>query len=360
MNKEELKKNPFFKNQNLDYAYDSLTKVLNREIISSYLHYLIEKKRPFSICLSDIDNFKYINDTYGHIVGDKVLYEFAQKIEHSMGDKCVVGRYGGDEFMIIAENIIEYEEIWDICHRLNKDMVQLQIENFSDLSITVTTGISRFPIDGKTYEDLVGTADKALYRGKTKGRNCFIIYLKEKHANIELMRDTDVAFNSMDMHIKIFDLLTDKNLSLDESVTRVLRYLSTNLMIDHLCLETKKDLFIPTTHALAVKKKFEHIPNDLLVEVLNTSGLFYMNQKKILLQSKNDKLYECLVDQKIESLFLCKIEAYGHYYGILRADMTGKARIWQFSEMDLLVTAAKLIGVLLYHNNKQVEELKKF
>ena len=112
MLKEVLKDNPFFKNQNLDYAFDSLTKVLNREIISSYVRYLIQENIPFSICLADIDNFKYVNDTYGHMMGDQVLYEFAQKIVASVGEKCVVGRYGGDEFMIIATGISEYQDIW--------------------------------------------------------------------------------------------------------------------------------------------------------------------------------------------------------------------------------------------------------
>ena len=184
MNIDKLNSLSYFKEQDLEFAFDGLTKVLNREMITSYLSYLIQNKQVFTVCLCDIDNFKSVNDNYGHMLGDEILQIMAENIEQTVGDKGVVGRYGGDEFMIILEGITEYNDVWEVCHKMNVSAGRIKYEKAEELNVTLTTGISRYPIDGQTYEELIGKADRALYRGKMKGRNCFIIYLAAKHSNI--------------------------------------------------------------------------------------------------------------------------------------------------------------------------------
>ena len=105
MNKEIFKNNPYFKNVDLEHSFDATTGVLNRETIIGYAKYLISKNIKFSAFISDIDNFKYINDTYGHLMGDKVLEGFGKFLPEAMGDKCIVGRYGGDEFIAFFQKI---------------------------------------------------------------------------------------------------------------------------------------------------------------------------------------------------------------------------------------------------------------
>lgn len=355
MLKTAVKENTFFKNRNMDYAYDSLTKVLNREVISSYLKYLIAENIPFSICLADIDNFKYVNDTYGHMMGDQVLYEFAQKIVSSVGSQGVVGRYGGDEFMIIVAGITEYKDIWSICHKMNKDLSRMHFEDFQELSVTLTTGISRFPLDGTSYEELVGTADKALYRGKTKGRNCFVIYLKEKHADIKLKPDKDIVLNTMDMHARVFNVLTNPG-NLKDNIFKLFQYLSSTLMLDHICIETKDKMYISLIHSLSKVKEFQHIDYEIIDRVTNSIGLFFVNHRKTLLQVHHKELYDCMTRQQIQSMLACTMEAYGKHFGIIRVGMSGQ-RIWQSYEMDILLTAARLIATLLYHQNKTIDDL---
>ena len=354
-----LKDVPFINEQDIQYAYDGLTKVLNREMITSYVDYLIEKKMPFSVLLSDIDNFKFVNDTYGHMMGDHVLYEVAQTIQESIGENGVIGRYGGDEFMIVLPEINEYKEVWEVCHKLNKDMSSImkdKLKSMGGSSITITTGVSRYPIDGKNYNTLVDTADKALYRGKYKGRNCFIIYLAEKHANIVLKKEGEANFKSMDMHAKVFELLTfDK--SMKKNIKSLLQYLSSHFMIDHVCVQSNKDIELSAIHSLSKNKDFKFIDNKLYNDIANTIGLFYVNVRHILSQIRQDKLFESLVEQNINSALSCSIEAYGKVYGVLRADMTSK-RVWQSAEMDLFITAARLIGILLHNANMTLEELE--
>lgn len=356
MNIERIKSHPFFKTQNLEFAYDGLTKVFNRECICAYVQYLIDNKIPFSICLSDIDNFKYVNDTFGHMVGDKVISKFAQIIDKSIGEQGVVGRYGGDEFMIVVENITDYAGIWNILHNLNMSISMSEVEEVGDLNLTMTTGTSRYPIDGNDYEELFSTADKALYRGKTKGRNCFIIYLAEKHANIRLKSSNDQQLNSLDVHSQLFDFLSKKE-DLSKGISNLFRYLSLNLMLDHICIETKEDMFFSTVHKISPIKDFKHLDYSVLTNVTSSLGILYINNRKTMLCSDNDVLRDLLEEQQVVSIMACKIKAYGKEYGSIRADMAGTARIWQSGDIDILFTAARTIGIILHYQNKEIKDL---
>ncbi len=352
---DRLNKHAFFKDYNLEFAFDSLTGVLNRDAMCSYIEYLIKNNIPFSFCLSDVDNFKYVNDTYGHLVGDKVLAKFAKIITKSIDEKGIVGRFGGDEFMIVVENVIDYDGIWNVLHTLNFSIPEASFEEVGDLNLTITTGTSRFPNDAKNYEGIFETADKALYRGKTKGRNCFIIYLEEKHANIKLKSSNDQQLNTLDLHAQLFDFLSKKE-NLASGIKNIFRYLSSNLMLDHICIETKDDMYFSTVHQISASKEFKHLDYDLFTKYCSSIGVYYLNNRKTMLNLKLE-LKEALEEQDVVSIIYCKITAYGKEYGSIRAGMSLYPRIWQPGDIDLLLTAARVIGIILHYQNKVVKDL---
>lgn len=347
--------NEFFKGQEMQYCYDTLTHVLNREMITSYLRYLIENKKPFTLCLCDVDNFKRVNDTYGHMVGDDVLSTFANLIMTTVGDKGIVGRYGGDEFMIILEGTTEYNDVWSVCHNINVSAGALQFENLEELHVTLTTGISRYPLDGSTYQELLGTADKALYRGKMKGRNCFIIYLAAKHANIMLNNDNDQGYNSMEMLARLFKILSVDR-SIKESINSSLKFLSTSLMIHHICVDAYSGICDSVVNKLSQIKEFRHLDLEMLINHMNSSGLAFVNQRKTLQQIGKVEFYQALKNQGITAQCTVKIECNGFTYGVLRAESTS-GRVWQSYEMDLFVTTARIIGLLLYKANMTLDDI---
>lgn len=356
MNNDRIRCHPFFKTQNMDFAFDSLTGVLNRDYICAYVQYLIDKGIPFSVCLSDVDNFKYVNDTYGHMVGDKVLAKFAKVICESVGEQGIVGRYGGDEFMIVVEDVIDYDGIWNILHNMNFSMPKANFEEVGDLNLTMTTGTSRYPIDGTDYEELFSTADKALYRGKTKGRNCFIIYLAEKHANIRLKSSNDQQLNALDVHAQLFDFLSKKE-DLAHGILNLFKYLSSNLMLDHICIETNDEMYFSTVHKISITKEYRHLDYSLFTKYCSSLGVFYLNNRKTMLNVKFNDLRESLEEQEIVSIIYCKIIAHGKEYGSIRAGMSGYPRIWQSGDIDILLTAARTIGIILHYQNKEIKDL---
>lgn len=170
--------------------YDPMTGVYNKDVFLSVCSLLIKQEIPFALYIIDFDNFKKVNDTYGHQVGDKALTNCANVIKYSVGDKGLVCRYGGDEFAVVAPRITERTDAWQIARDFSQEMrnrpQDYLVNAFPNGRITFTTGSARYPLDATSLNDLFHLADKALYRGKFKGKNCFIIYDPKLHKNIDI------------------------------------------------------------------------------------------------------------------------------------------------------------------------------
>ena len=156
---------------------DSLTQVRTRAALLAGIESELERcrrdKRPLGLIIADLDYFKTINDTAGHLAGDKVLREVAQAISQSIRSYDVVGRYGGEEFVIAlpgadAEAVMRRSE--EICRKIAKTSVHTE---YGDIAVTVSLGATvSTPERTQTCEELLRRADQALYRAKSAGRNC--------------------------------------------------------------------------------------------------------------------------------------------------------------------------------------------
>ena len=184
---EDLKKYDYFDGADLTFVLDSLTGVISRQYILDFARKLVKDNVPFAMCMMDLDNFKYINDSYGHKAGDICLKNIADGLIKVIGDGGLVGRFGGDEFIILYLKSNQYEDIHALFEKTYGDNGAVRkfmyIENVR-VFITATTGSASFPKDATDYNELFLKMDKALYRGKSKGRNCYIIYVHEKHKDI--------------------------------------------------------------------------------------------------------------------------------------------------------------------------------
>lgn len=152
----------------MDMAYtDKMTGVLNKDRITSTINDLIKDKRVnvFSIMMFDIDDFKQINDTMGHLVGDECLINLAKISNESIRKNDFLGRYGGDEFITILSGLDAYET------KVIAERFRLKISRETEPKFTVSIGVSSYPEDGITFKELILNADKALYISKEKGKN---------------------------------------------------------------------------------------------------------------------------------------------------------------------------------------------
>ena len=336
---------------------DSLTHVYNREVTFSFINSLISENRPFSVCILDVDNFKYVNDGYGHQVGDRALYEISRRIEEILGDNGVVGRFGGDEFIIVLPDKQDYDEIWEIYHNLNSCTKKLKSKDLNNISMTVTMGSARFPLDATNLDGLFELADKALYRGKMKGRNCFIIYLPEKHANINLKTERDKVVSSTYLHNLVYRYITD-NKELKKGINNVFDYFVDYFMIDHLCLQDDEKMYCECQHPLCRNTPFYPLPYDELKNhFIGNSAVFTKNV--ISEDDKSSKVLTRLLNDGIYSIFYVRIKYKDKLYGYLRADLNNndRGRIWQSLHKDILQVIANYIALELHSRGIELKDL---
>lgn len=158
---------------------DDLTGIYNRRYISERLPVDINKcereQTPLSIIMADIDNFKRINDTYGHVIGDRVLKNFAELIyENISHETCWTARYGGEEFIIVLNNT-EIQTSYKVAEMIRKK-IQDRDFIYDDIHINITSSFGVYCVDNRKIEvnDLINEVDKNLYKAKQLGRNITI------------------------------------------------------------------------------------------------------------------------------------------------------------------------------------------
>jgi diguanylate cyclase (GGDEF)-like protein len=149
--------------------FDEQTNVYKRmylfEMADKYINTAQRKHIPMSIMLVDIDDFKFYNKRYGHEFSDKILKKIAQIIKRNTRGMDIVGRFGGDEFIIIS--LGNRNELMSLANRINKEVRNLKIENMN-LNISVSAGISEFQ-KGDKLIDVIKRAEEALFLAKEKG-----------------------------------------------------------------------------------------------------------------------------------------------------------------------------------------------
>ena len=126
----------------------------------------------FSLIILDIDFFKKFNDTFGHQAGDAVLRQVAQTLKKNIRSTDIACRYGGEEMSIILPKTDHEVALFTankICARVSSK--DFRLPNGRETSVTISLGVSTFPVDGQTAEELIEAADKRLYNAKNNGRN---------------------------------------------------------------------------------------------------------------------------------------------------------------------------------------------
>ena len=156
-----------------DILIDNLTNIYNRKVLNDRLKYDV-------LVMCDIDNFKTINDTYGHQTGDELLKTIAKNLSKILRNEDTLLRYGGDEFTILFKNCT----MEDIKRKLDKVKENKFSINDSTVTITMSFGITEYT-EGKGLEEAISEADQALYESKKIGKNKVTIYKKENNKELK-------------------------------------------------------------------------------------------------------------------------------------------------------------------------------
>ncbi len=210
-------------------TYDSLTGLPNRslmlDLVRRAINYPGSKIHNVAIFLMDIDKFSVINDLFGRSKGDLILKMVASKIQQQLNDNCVLCRIGSDQFLVLHNNL----NTPDIAVALVRKVIlafeqPLELQG-NKVPITICTGITLYPKDGQTVDELLANADIAMLRAKIKGRSSFQFYTRSmneytlKHIEMEtLLRKALIERNFVVYYQPIFDLTTQKTIGVEALV----------------------------------------------------------------------------------------------------------------------------------------------
>ncbi len=157
--------------------YDQLTGLPNRRFLYKKLEESIvlanNNEAAFFIGIMDIDNFKDINDEYGHLCGDKALKSISKTVIKTIRKKDIVGRWGGEEFLIILSDT-NLKDGYDTMERIRDNISKMNLEcDGLNMLMTVTIGCSKY-VRGLSLDEIIKNADKLLYQGKETGKNIVV------------------------------------------------------------------------------------------------------------------------------------------------------------------------------------------
>lgn len=201
--------------------HDALTGLPNRRLFDQRVQEALGETKVNAgekLCLMflDLDRFKIVNDSFGHMMGDKLLKYVSQKLKNCIGQEVLISRQGGDEFAILLEHTTR-EEAEAIAQRILKSMSEVFLVDGTEIYMTTSVGMSFFPDDGEELGVLLSKADVAMYQAKKQGRNNYQTYdiMLDKKSLEKLQIENELrkalGRNEFELHYQpIFNLCTNK------------------------------------------------------------------------------------------------------------------------------------------------------
>lgn len=178
--------------------YDALTELPNRHLLMERLGFELQRAKReqtlVALMFIDLDRFKPINDTYGHTVGDRLLWEVSKRLSNHVRETDMVARLGGDEFTVILPNIENIDEVERMAARILYEISRPFQFDGIELFISTSIGITIYPNDAMDLPTLLTNADNAMYRAKDEGRNTYRFFTHEmnQHAKEMLQLESDL------------------------------------------------------------------------------------------------------------------------------------------------------------------------
>lgn len=337
---------------------DSLTGVLAKgEITNAAIRAIdVNKHKNACLCIIDVDYFKRVNDVYGHMTGDEVLRKVAAIIEDEVDQNGIVGRIGGDEFMIIYHDVYDMEFAREHLEGIKNVVAATFPPNTKNKPvITLSIGCASYPKDAENYEDLFTLADFALYRAKEKGRNRYIIFDEAKHgklADIKNMRMTDNRLNNrgnMSVGDIVCALMTKVYGEEEYPLEQFLDDIVVNLGIQRITVYagTPGEVVAvagegrPSPEVIEETKAY--ITHTALLRRRNRSNVIIVDDISVF-SSRDEDLYSKLKQQGVISLLQMNFTDKNGTPGIFSFEAVSKKVVWNRTVIDCYKLLARLLA----------------
>ena len=292
---------------------DQLTGLYLKEDITNYAKRLIDDlKQKAAMAIIDIDDFKNINDRFGHSVGDAVLRKCAAIIAEQLGSSGKAGRIGGDEFYIVIDDFEGMETIKSILRGIKNNIVEAYSDKKDGFHVTTSIGLTVAPNDADNFNTLYNLADHMLYIAKNKGKNRYIFYERAKHGSVSDILQTNVdkigiisgrGISKSEAVCQLLDLTSrGKVFSVDDILSSIVKHFG----VERIMLFNKTDKtviaqggnILPENGELGGEIDFVY--DERLDSYFNDNIMVVNNIKNFL--ALNPQIYENFFNQGIRSI----------------------------------------------------------
>lgn len=333
---------------------DALTGLLSKESIVKYATTLINKKPDFSvnIVVIDVDNFKLINDNFGHLFGDEIIKAVSSTIEEIVNGRGVVGRFGGDEFVIVFSGFNDNMELRSYLRAIRMTIAEKFKGVKGEVDLSVSMGTAKYPTDGSGYEELFENADNCLYIAKKKGKNRYIIYdevvstanfEKKDKQNISVIESRE---KFAEVVCGVFDILLKKR---EEGIEEVIGIIGKYRDLSRIALFFGKELerVVLWGDKRYVYDNAEYIYKGSYLTNFNSNGVFVIHSSASI-EGKNSDVYSDFSAQRIYSAVQCLIyDDKGDVVGFISFEKSFQRKGWTENEIYNFTIISHLIGEIL-------------
>lgn len=370
---------------------DPLTKLYNRKTAQTLIDEALEQsteKDIHAFCMIDVDNFKSINDTYGHIFGDAVLTEISSKLKGSFEKEHIVSRYGGDEFTIFIKNAPSLDYIIEKGELINELLKEIYVGDHSERQITTSVGIAVYPQAGKTQKILMKHADIALYYSKNAGKSCYHIYneqMEQKGSIIEkkedttkeeaLLKEKHIAWLNVDMDLvaQVVDFLFDAR-DLKSSLNMILSLVGSTYHLSRICIEeySYEQQYATLTYdwinpeeknpPITYQSRSVKEADATNYYKLTPTGVFYTDDIFSIEYPIPEDLIPIVKRAHLKCLYQCGFAENSVYHGCLQAMIKEeKKHKWTQKEISTLTMISKIIGgyLLKIHSEERAKNIEE-
>lgn len=349
-------------------SQDSLTGLLNKETIRLTINHIlsIAPQQCGTLFIIDLDNFKYINDHFGHLYGDIALSEVADKLKHLFHSSDPIGRIGGDEFLIYVSGL-DRGKASERAELIMKTLSEIQVESRKGL-VGCSIGAAFYPSDGHDYYTLYKRADEALYSAKYSGKGQFYLYGTTANYPSKLIRsvigsiiDSDCDHVTATLAQYCFRMLYNA-IDIELAVSQILEIVGRSYSV------SRAYIFENSTDGKYCSNTFEWCAEGITPQINELQQLCYETDMYGFVESIHEKgfvyysdihelpehLFQILEPQGIRAILQCGIWDDGVFLGYVGFDECMDNRIWTQEQVDALTLTSNVLSTfLLKHRLKE-------
>ncbi len=330
---------------------DSLTGVYNKKTITEFAErrFRAGQQEKCALVIVDIDHFKPVNDAYGHLMGDKVLEKTGKILLDTIGENGVVGRYGGDEFLLLVENMDNEQVLRGILRTIVVSIRNAFDESFDDIHVTASVGCAVFSENGTNYRELFKKADFCLYRAKDRGRDRYVFFRDDLHGELYKKavetKNVGIKYDGREMkELKYMSYYMQMlNKAPFQAIKEVLLHMKDTYNLDSISIYYGEDMdrIYSVGDSLPAVKKADYVFSEPFKEALCGKNYIKIDHPGDIIPAVR-KFNDFIVDKGVKSTIQCVIGSSDNIRGLVTFDHIKEPALWADYEFNctLMFTAA--------------------